>query len=67
MENVNEKLKEELFKCNTKVSFEETQILSNSLDLTYILSTMFAKEEKSKQVKNLKEKLMKDTKIKVAK
>lgn len=66
MEDINKKLKEELFKCNTKLSFEETQILSNSLDLSNILFTMFAKGEKSKQVKNLKEKLMKDTKIRVA-
>lgn len=67
MDNINKKLKEELLKCNTKVSFEETQILSNSLDLSNILFNMFSKEEKSKQVKNLKEKLMKDTKIRVAK
>lgn len=66
MENVEEKLNEELLKCNTKLSWKETEILKNAFDLLYVLKCIFDKKE-SKEVEKLKNKILNNTKIKVAK
>lgn len=66
MENVEEKLNEELLKCSTKLSWKETEMLKNALDLLYVLKCIFAKKE-SQNVEKLKNKILNNTKIKVAK
>lgn len=66
MENIEEKLNQELLKCNTKLSWKETEILKNAFDLLYVLKCIFAKKE-SQDVEKLKNKILNNTKIKVAK
>lgn len=66
MEKVEEKLNEELLKCNTTFSWKEAQILENALDLLYVLKCIFAKKE-SQNIEKLKNKILNNTKIKVAK